>query len=92
MTTDGKVIAWGNNQDGQCDVLEGLDHVKAIAARGNYNLALKDDGTVVGWGQFHAPEGLDHVAAIAARWAHSLALKEDGTLVKGGEPIVFLLI
>jgi alpha-tubulin suppressor-like RCC1 family protein len=36
--------------------------VKAIAAAGNHTLALKDDGTVVGWGdngfgQLNIPSG-----------------------------------
>src|SRR5258708_1619242 len=51
---------------------------KAIAAGGNHSLALKSDGTVVGWGyndygQSTVPANLTGVIAIAAGDAHSLA-------------------
>ena len=51
-------------------------------------LALKSDGTVVGWGlngQATPPSGLTGVTAIAAGSNHGLALKSDGTVV-AGEP------
>jgi hypothetical protein len=58
------------------DVAAGLDHC----------LALRDDGTVVAWGdntygQTNLPMGLTNVAAIAAGDNHSLALLGDGPLV-----------
>jgi hypothetical protein len=53
-------------------------------------LALKSDGTVVGWGrddygQTTIPAGLTGVTAIAAGGLHSLALKSDGTVVGWGD-------
>jgi alpha-tubulin suppressor-like RCC1 family protein len=56
-----------------------LTNVSAIAAS-LHSLALKNDGTVVGWGyneygQATIPAGLTNVAAIAAGYFHSLALK-----------------
>jgi hypothetical protein len=53
-------------------------------------LALKNDGTVVAWGdntygQTTIPSGLSNVVAIAAGSAHSLALKNDGTVVAWGD-------
>ena len=58
----------------------------AIAAGHAHSLALKTDGTVVGWGsvidgQTTIPGGLSNIVAIAAGGAHSLALKTDGTVV-----------
>jgi hypothetical protein len=40
---------WGYNGDGQATVPDGSDYV-AIAAGERHNLALKSDGTIVGWG------------------------------------------
>jgi alpha-tubulin suppressor-like RCC1 family protein len=58
---------------------------------GGANLALKSDGTVVGWGnngygdgRITPPAGLGGVVGIAAGEAHSLALKSDGTVVGWG--------
>jgi hypothetical protein len=61
----------------------------SIAAGSNHSLALKPDGTVVGWGnndygQRDAPAGLKNVAAIAAGAWHNLALRADGTVVGWG--------
>jgi alpha-tubulin suppressor-like RCC1 family protein len=65
----------------------GLSGVTAIAAGPAQNLALKSDGSVVGWGCCSAassvPAGLSGVTAIAAG-GHSLALKGDGTVVAWG--------
>jgi hypothetical protein len=60
-----------------------------IAAGYYHSLALKADGTVVGWGrnnygQTNPPAGLNNVVAIAAGYDHSLALKADGSVVGWG--------
>ncbi|QMV40966.1 S-layer homology domain-containing protein [Cohnella cholangitidis] len=54
-----------------------------------HSLALKSDGTVVGWGdntnnQISVPAGLTGVVAIATGITHSLVLKSDGTVVAWG--------
>lgn len=54
-----------------------------------YSLALKNDGTVVGWGsndkgQLDIPKDLTNVKAISAGADHVLALKADGTVVGWG--------
>ena len=75
-----------------------LSNVVALAAAESHSLALRGDGTVVGWGaggpgassdppnygQATVPAGVTNVVAIAAGWAHSLALKADGTVVGWG--------
>ncbi|MGD0649781.1 MAG: fibronectin type III domain-containing protein [Verrucomicrobiia bacterium] len=64
-----------------------LTNVVAIAAGSSfYDLALKSDGTVVGWGGQTPPAGLSNVVAIAAGSSHGLALKSDGTVVGWGNP------
>src|SRR5438067_2617559 len=50
LRSDGTVVAWGFDFDGQCDVPAGLNNVVAVAAGEFFSLALKSDGTVVGWG------------------------------------------
>ena len=73
-----------------------LHNVKAVAAGLNHGLALKNDGTVWGWGANYVGQlgdgtvsnlgypvqasGLSGIIAIAAGWGHSLAVKSDGTV------------
>jgi alpha-tubulin suppressor-like RCC1 family protein len=61
-----------------------------IAAGFDHSLALKNDGTVIAWGnnfdgQATVPAGSSNVVAIAAgAGGYSLALKSDGTVVGWG--------
>jgi hypothetical protein len=82
-------LGWGGeNSNGQIDPLpNGLSEVIALAGGYKHSLALKSDGTVVGWGYNYAatpPASLSGVSAIAAGSNHSLALKNDGTVVAWG--------
>jgi hypothetical protein len=61
----------------------------AITAAGDYSLALRNNGTVVGWGanesgQTSIPGGLANVIAIAGNVDYCLALRSDGTVVGWG--------
>jgi hypothetical protein len=63
--------------------------VKAIAAGGLHSMAIKEDGSVVAWGdndwgQTNVPADLGSVTAISAGGSHSMAIKEDGTVVAWG--------
>lgn len=58
-----------------------LRDVAAIAAGGRLGLALRHDGTVVGWGESKVPSGLSNIVAIAAGGITCLALKQDGSVV-----------
>ena len=67
LTSDGKIYAWGNNQNGQLGNGTGVSSavpvavsmtgalagkiVKAIAAGGDHNVALTSDGHVYAWGR-----------------------------------------
>jgi hypothetical protein len=88
LKSDGSVVAWGNDLDGQTDVPPGLGDVTAIAAGYLLSMAVRADGTVVVWGNLDQPRpppaGLDNVVAVAAGDFHCLALRADGTLVAWG--------
>ncbi len=67
----------------------GLIDAGAVAAGAYHCLALRSDGTVVGWGdntfaQAGPPANLANVAAIAAGAYHSLARLSNGTVVAWG--------
>jgi alpha-tubulin suppressor-like RCC1 family protein len=84
--TLGTVVGWGGQVVPQ--VASGTIFTK-IAAGNSFNLALKNDGTIVAWGdnsfgQSTVPSGLNGVIAIAAGSTHSLALKNDGSVVAWG--------
>jgi alpha-tubulin suppressor-like RCC1 family protein len=84
---DNSIIqSWGNDEFGQNTVPSGLKQVVAVSAGHYHNLALRSDGTVVGWGyRLTAPSGLSGVTAISAGGYHNLALKSDGTVVAWGD-------
>ena len=83
-------LGWGGgNGGGQTGIPFGLSDVTAIAAGDRISLALRSNGTVVGWGENWGgaatpPAGLSGVVAIAAGNNHGLALKSDGTVVGWG--------
>jgi trimeric autotransporter adhesin len=52
----------------------GLKDVIAISGYSRRNLALKSDGTVVGWGNITVPLGLSNVTAIAAGDLYTLVV------------------
>lgn len=87
----GTVAAWGHNRPGgPTAVPSGLSRVVALAAGSDHSLAVKEDGSVVAWGdnsagQSAVPAALSGVRAVAAGSVHSLALKDDDTVAAWGE-------
>jgi hypothetical protein len=63
-----------------------LNNVIAIAAGYYFALALKNDGTVVGWG-ITVPAGLSNVVAIAGSGSGGLALTANGNIIGMGATI-----
>lgn len=64
--------------------------VSAIAAGGWHSLALKADGSVVGWGrndfgQCNTPAAATDVVVVAAGEYHSLAIKAGGSVLAWGK-------
>jgi alpha-tubulin suppressor-like RCC1 family protein len=78
--------------DGQNVWISNPDWVpaQAIAAGRIHNLAVLNNGTVVGWGdnsfgQLNIPPGLTNATAVAGGYLHSVALRDDGTVVAWGD-------
>ncbi|MDQ1428780.1 MAG: hypothetical protein QOK39_2256 [Acidimicrobiaceae bacterium] len=89
---NGGVVAWGNNASGQATVPRGLTGVKAVAAGAGFSLALKSDGTVVGWGggSSGVPARLGSVFAIAAKYGYSEALENAPVVSDTSAPVLAL--
>ena len=71
--------------NGASVVPTGISNIVAISAGGDFTLALKSDGAVVGWGTVKVPFGLSNIIAVAAGHAHNssaLALRKDGTVLE----------
>jgi alpha-tubulin suppressor-like RCC1 family protein len=83
--TPGEVVVWGtaNFAEPPEPIFDAVDVAAGIWQ--GY-LALRADGTVLGWGGGvgAVPEGLANVEAISAGGGHALALLNDGTVVAWG--------
>jgi Regulator of chromosome condensation (RCC1) repeat len=82
LTSDGAVVAWGDNFYGQTNVPAGLSGVTAIAAGDVHTVALTSDGAVVArgfndFGQTNVPEGLSGVTASKSIACGSSAPSDD---------------
>ena len=53
LLVDGSIVAWGDNNWGQCDVPAPNTDFVAVAAGYQYSLGLKADGSIVAWGWNH---------------------------------------
>ena len=72
------------------DLPPGLTGVVALVGGDAHGLALRNDGTLVAWGdnsfgQGVVPADLSGIVGIAAGAYHNLALKSDGTLAAWGD-------
>jgi hypothetical protein len=90
LKSDSSVVAWGDNDLGQCDVPLPNTGFVAVSAGANHNLGLKSDGTVVAWGdssqgQCDVPSPNSGFVAVSAGAGHSLGLKSDSAIVAWGD-------
>jgi alpha-tubulin suppressor-like RCC1 family protein len=95
LDASGKVKIWGDLWYPLPPPYD-LTNAIAISLGMEHALALRPDGSVIGWSggsdsRLLPPPGLSNIVAIAAGSLHSLALQEDGTVYswgKWGYPIV----
>ena len=91
ITGNGRVKAFGTISavQGETNVPANLSNVVAVAADMGVSLAVKSDGTWVGWGRnnylqvTNIPYIHNLVDIAAGRW-NVVALKDDGTLIRWG--------
>jgi len=88
LTSDGAVVAWGQNGEGQCEVPTGV--FTAIGAGAHFSLAIRAGGSVAAWGNDDAGQvsgvtaGTDYVA-VDGGLLFAVALRSNGTLVAWGD-------
>jgi cyclophilin family peptidyl-prolyl cis-trans isomerase len=86
LRSNGTVVAWGRNYEGQCNVPADLKDVVQVIAKGESTLALKSDGTVVGWGDSwmvrNIPSSLSKVVSLATTGGLVVALTSDGKVIE----------
>ena len=84
--SNGVAVEWGT---ALADPSVNLSGVREIAAGAFHAFALKNNGTVVAWGNTNqwaakVPGGLSSVQAIATGWHHGVALLSNGTVTAWG--------
>ncbi|HEX9048536.1 MAG TPA: putative Ig domain-containing protein [Verrucomicrobiae bacterium] len=90
LRTNGTVLAWGDNSNGQTNVPAGATGVVALAANGDVSAALKSDGTLVMWGTndfdpYTPPANATNVYAVAKGDLHTVAMRGDGSVLAWGD-------
>lgn len=100
LMADGTMRAWGANSQGQLDVPDGLADIADIAPGAFHTVALRSDGTVVGWapsvelGQVAFPEDVQgRIQAVHSGLFQTYLTLEDGTIrgfgsTGGGPPTI----
>jgi len=90
LTSNGTVVAVGDNDYGQCDVGNWTD-IAQVAAGLYHTVGSKDDGTVVAvgrndWGQCNVGNltAWTDITQVAAGAWHTVGLRSDGTVVAVG--------
>jgi hypothetical protein len=78
-------MSWGDDRHARLPLPGDLHDLVAIDTGGFHSVGLREDGTVLTWGNDSPPPaGLARVTAIAAGGGHSLALRDDGRVFAWG--------
>ena len=85
LKSDGSIVAWGRNDERQCNVPAPNSDFVAVAAGWKHSLGLKSDGSIVAWGnndddQCNIPAPNSDFVAVAGGGYHSLGMKTDGSI------------
>ena len=87
LKRDGRVLAVGNNRDGQCNV-NGWTDIVQVTAGSYHTVGLKRDGTLMAVGNNYYYEcdvsGWNDIVQVAAGENHTVGLKKDGRAVAVG--------
>ena len=92
LKTDGSLVAWGSNGNGELNIPAPNAGFVSVAGGGAHSLGLKDDGSIVAWGgngdgQCDVPAPNTGFTAVAAGASHSLGLLADGSIVAWGNNV-----
>ena len=77
LKADGSIVAWGENEYGQCSVPAPNTDFVAVATGGAHSLGLKANGSIVAWGSSYGGQcnvpapNTDFVAVAAGEYAQS---------------------
>ena len=82
-----RVLAWGNNGQGQTAVPVDAENVVGLAVDYGHTVALRANGTVIAWGdnmygQTNVPNDLADVVKVAPGRTYSFGLRRDGSVMK----------
>jgi len=85
----GYIVAWGENDDGQCDVPSPNSGFIAVSGGVDHSLGLRNDGSIAAWGttycgQCDIPDPNTGFIAVAAGHSYSLGLRTDGSIAAWG--------
>jgi hypothetical protein len=80
LKSDGSIVAWGRNFEGQTSVPMPNSDFVAVAAGWDHSMGLKSDGSIVGWGdnddgQTNVPAPNSGFVAVAACGTDSLGIR-----------------
>jgi hypothetical protein len=88
------LVGWGDNSFGENNAPPAATNTLAISAGTYHNLSLRDDGTIIGWGDYFVsytnygpvtiPAGLTNPVSVSASSDFDLALRADGSVVGWG--------
>lgn len=86
----GSLVAWGWNDDGQCNVPSPNSEFVSVATGNRNSFGVKSDGSIVAWGknengQFSIPSPNSDFVGIAAGCSNCIGLKSTGSLVAWGD-------
>jgi hypothetical protein len=91
ISLDDTLVGWGSNDYGQLSFPPNIIKVKDVAATHNCTFAIKDDGSVIGFGVDNGQQMVKEIPSglkakkIAVTEYQCIAIKEDGSIAIWGK-------